>query len=264
VTWQETPSETFVARHDARDEADAAQVLRQLEAARMRFERLFPQPAGELAVVLHGSSAQLNVAEPFLPLQRRLTAPAGRRYLVGWAGETELHVLAPRVLAKRASNVEGSLEMLMLAPVALLARRVVAANNPGLPPPFGPRAFARWMQWAWLVEGAAQWLSGQVRHARPAVARRLREGGRPEFPPSRRDAPLLGGTVFDLLAREEGDRACVGLACADLAAGPAAALEAAFHGRPARHTADAWRSHLERTAAGELSAPERRRGRTGR
>ena len=34
--------------------------------------------------------------------------------------------------------------------------------------------------------------------------------GPPSFPPGRRDAALLGGTVFDLLAREEGDRACVG------------------------------------------------------
>ena len=66
----------------------------------------------------------------WLPLQRRLTAPAGRRYLVGWAAERELHVLAPRLLAQRASNVEGSLELLMLAPAALLARRYVAANHP--------------------------------------------------------------------------------------------------------------------------------------
>ena len=44
------------------------------------------------------------------------------------------------------------------------------------------------------------------------VARRLREGAEPEFPPSRADALLLGGTVFDLLAREEGERACVTLA----------------------------------------------------
>ena len=121
-------------------------------------------------------------------------------------------MLAPRLLAQRASNVEGSLELLMLAPSALLARRYVAANHPGLPPPFGPRTFARWLRWAWLVEGAAQYFSGQVRHVRPAVARRLREAGPPAFPPGRRDAALLGGTVFDLLAREEGEAACVALA----------------------------------------------------
>ncbi len=198
-------------------------------------------------------------------MQRGLTAPAGRRYLVGWAGEDALHVLAPRVLAKSASNVEGSLEMLMLTPSALLARRITAANNPGLPPPFGPRAFRRYLRWAWLVEGAGQYLSGQTRHVRPAITRRLREGGTPAFPPGRRDAPLLGGTIFDLLAREEGERACVDLARSSLADGPQRALETAFHGRALRHTEDAWRAHLERIAGAGgdkfavTRAPRRRR-----
>ena len=213
MSWLETASDTFVARHDERDAPDVERVLAQLEHTRARLDERFPRRLGELAVVMHGSSAQLDAAEPWLPLQRRLTAAAGRRYLVGWAAERELHVLAPRLLAQRASNVEGSLELLMLAPAALLARRYVAANHPGMPPPFGPRSFARWLRWAWLLEGAAQYFSGQVRHVRPAVTRRLREGATPAFPPGRRDAALLGGTVFDLLAREEGERACVALAC---------------------------------------------------
>ena len=160
-------------------------------------------------MVLHGSPAQLDAAQPWLPLQRRLTAPAARRYVVGWAGERELHVLSPRLLAQRASNVEGSLELLMLAPSALLARHALALRHPGFPPPLGPLRLRRWMRDAWFVEGAAQWLSGQTRHVRPAVARRLREGRAPAFPPRPADALLLGGTVFDLLAREEGDRAVV-------------------------------------------------------
>jgi hypothetical protein len=248
VSWIETASETFVARHDERDTAEAEQILQQLESARIRLDRLFGPTVGELSVVLHGSDAQLDAAEPWLPVQRRLTAPAGRRYLVGWAADNEIHVLSPRLLARRASNVEGSLEMLMLAPSALLARRVVAEQNPGLPPPYGPRAFARYLRWAWLVEGAAQYFSGQTRHARPAIARRLREGGAPSFPPGRRDAPLLGGSVFDLLAREEGDRACVELARTPLSEGPARALERAFGGRALRHTESTWRAHLTRLA----------------
>src|SRR5215216_1929662 len=164
--WLETASETFVARHDERDAPDVERVLAQLEHTRSRLDRRFPERLGELAVVVHGSTAQLDAAEPWVPLQRRLTAPAGRRYLVGWAAERELHVLAPRLLAQRASNVEGSLELLMLAPAALLARRYVAANHPGMPPPFGPRSFARWLRWAWLLEGAAQYFS------RPAAATR--------------------------------------------------------------------------------------------
>jgi hypothetical protein len=222
-------------------------VLAQLEYARGRFERLLEVELGERAVVLHGSPAQLDAAQPWLPVQRRMTAPAARRYVVGWAAERELHVLTPRLLAQRASNVEGSLEMLMLAPSGLLARRALAARHPGFPPPLGPRRLRRWMRSAWFVEGAAQWLSGQTRHVRPAVTRRLREGRPPAFPPRRGDALLLGGTVFDLVAREEGDRAAVALA----REGPDGALQRAFGGRGMRHTEAAWRSHL-----GRLTNPE--------
>lgn len=255
MTWLETASETFIARHDARDAEDARQVLSQLESARLRLEKAFGLDLGPLDVVLHSSGWQLRVAAPLLVVQRRLTAAAGRRYLVGWAGEGELHVLAPRLLARKASNVEGSLEMLMLAPSALLARRAVVEANPGL------RRFGTRLRWAWLLEGAAQYLSGQSRHVRPAVARRLREGGTPSFPPGRRDAPLLGGTVFDLLAREEGERRCVELACSKLEGGAREALVFAFHGRALRHTEDAWRAHLTRLAEpGPVVSSRRRRG----
>jgi hypothetical protein len=124
----------------------------------------------------------------------------------------------------------------------------VATGHPALPPPVSPQRLARWSRWAWLVEGAAQWLSGQTRHVRPAIARRLREGRAPAFPPSRADALLLGGSVFDLLAREEGERACVTLARGPHPDGPIRALEIAFP-RAVRHTEAAWRSHLERIAS---------------
>jgi hypothetical protein len=258
--WVETASQTFVARHDERDADDADRVLAQLEHARVRLEERLEVDIGELAVVLHGSPAQLDAAQPWLPLQRRLTAPAARRYVVGWAGERELHVLCPRLLAQRASNVEGSLELLMLAPAGLLARRAVAVRQPGFPPPAGPRRLARWLRHAWYVEGAAQWLSGQSAHVRPAVTRRLREGSPPSFPPSRRDALLLGGTVIDLLAREEGDRVAV----AAIREGPDAVLDALRGSRGGRHTAAAWRSHLTRVAEGDQTRAARRVGRRRR
>src|SRR3954454_20733287 len=119
--WLETASATFTARHDDRDAPDAERVLAQLEYARDRLQRSLEVSLGGIAVILHGSPAQLDAAQPWLPVQRRLTAPAARRYVVGWAAERELHVLAPRLLAERASNVEGSLETLMLAPSAALA-----------------------------------------------------------------------------------------------------------------------------------------------
>ena len=255
--WTETQSETFVARHDARDAADAERVLAQLENARARVERRLQVRVGELAIVLHGTPAQLDAAQPWLALQRRLTAPAARRYVVGWVGERELHVLAPRLLAQRASNVEGSLELLMLAPAGLLARRALAARHPGFPPPAGPRRVLRWLRHAWYVEGAAQWLAGQTAHVRPAVARRLHEGRPPAFPPGRADALLLGGTVVDLLAREAGERAAV----AAVREGPERVLEALTGARGGRHTAAAWRSHLARVADGGGSGLRSRRPR---
>jgi hypothetical protein len=238
MAWLETASETFVARHDERDAAEAARVLAQLEYARPRLERRLEVELGELAVVIHGSTAQLHAARPWLPVERALTAPAARRYVVGAATRTELHVLSPRLLARRASNVEGSLEMLMLTPSALLAKRALGADRRG---PFARLAGRS----AWWREGAAQHLAGQTKHLRPAIALRLHEGPTPSFPPSRRDALLLGGTIFALLAGEEGERACVELA---RASDPVAALERAFRGRALRHTEQAWRSHLARLA----------------
>jgi hypothetical protein len=234
MSWVETASDTFVARHDERDAEDARRVLAQLEYARPRLERRLGVDAGELAAVLHPSSAQLDAAQPWLPLQRARTNPAARRYVVGTVTDREIHVLAPRLLAQRASNVEGSLELLMLAPSALLAKRLLA-----------PERKARRHDAPWRLEGAAQFLSGQTKHIRPAVVLRIHERPAPSFPPGRRDALLLGGTVFDLLAREEGDDACLELATAP---DPARALERAFHGRPLRQTEQAWRSHLSRLA----------------
>jgi hypothetical protein len=239
MAWLETASETFVARHDERDAEDAQRVLAQLEHARPRLQRRLGAEVGELAVVLHPTSAQLDAAQPWLPLERARTAPAARRYVVGRVTDGELHVLAPRVLAARASNVEGSLELLMLAPTALLAKRLLAPERRRR---LGRRAATLV---PWRLEGAAQFFAGQTRHLRPAVVLRTHERPQPSFPPARRDALLLGGTVFDLLAREEGEDACVELARAP---DPARALERAFHGRPLRQTEQAWRSHLARLA----------------
>ena len=113
-------------------------------------------------------------------------------------------MLAPRVLEDRASNVPGSREMNLLAPAALYTQLAIGASSKRLPPPFRPGSFVRYIRWAWLAAGAAQYFSGQTAFARPAIARRLREGKEPDFPPGIRDAQLLGGTVVDLIARGAG------------------------------------------------------------
>lgn len=250
MPWSETSSPHFAARHEHADAQDVVGVLELLEGMRERLAERFDVVPGEVAVVVHGSAAQLDVAAPYLPVIRRLTAPAARRYLVGWSGTGELHVLAPRVLAARASQVPGSRELNLLAPAALLSQLVLGANQPGLPPPWGPRTLARWRRWAWLSAGAGQWLSGQVPHARAAIVRRMREGPPPAFPPSPADAGLLGGTVLDLLAREEGADAAFSLLALPLPRDPRRALVTAFHGRSLAHTAGTWRAHLARLAGG--------------
>ena len=242
MSWLETESAHFTARHDEQDSGDAVQVLELLEAARERVAPKFPaRPDEPVDVVLHGALAQLHAAQPLLPLITRLTTPASRRYLAGWPAAGTIHVLTPRLLAERASGVEGSREMLLLTPAALYVRLVAAASNPRL------RVGRRDLRWGWLGWGVAQHFSGQTARARPAIVRRLREGPPPEFPPAPRDAHLLGGTVVDLLAREEGERAAVDLATGDLRS-PREALERAFDGRPLRHTEGTWRGHLTRLA----------------
>src|SRR4051794_41916271 len=113
------PGAPLAPRHDERDAEDAERVLAQLEHARPRLQRRLGGEIGELSVVLHSSCAQLDAAQPWLPLLRARTAPAARRYVVGTATAAELHVLAPRVVAQGASSVQGSLELPLPLPTEL-------------------------------------------------------------------------------------------------------------------------------------------------
>ncbi|UGS37704.1 hypothetical protein DSM104329_04125 [Capillimicrobium parvum] len=244
----ETESAHFVARHAEEDAEHAAAVLEQLEEVRERAASLLPSVPDEVAVVLHRSEAELILARPALPVRRLRTAPASRRYIAGGLSGFDIHVLAPPLLEARASGVPESRAMLLRTPAALYARLAVGAANPRLPPPARIGALVRARRWAWLYLGAGPWLSGQTALARPAIARRLREGPRPAFPPERRDAELLGGTVVDLLAREEGERAAIRLALELEPRGPRDGLVRAFGGRRIDHTEDAWRAHLARLA----------------
>ncbi len=79
------------------------------------------------------------------------------------------------------------------------------------------------------------------------MIRRLRESARPSFPPTRRDAVILGGTIFDLLEAERGPEACEGLALQLQPGGAIPTLEAAFGAR-GREIEEAWRDYLRATA----------------
>ena len=248
MPWVESHSPSFSARHEERDTDAAAETLARLERFRIRLEERFEVTPGEVSVIMHPSPGALSLAHPWLPLARMAAAPAGRRYMAGWFARREIHVLAPDALEARASAVAGSREALALSPLHEYAHVVIGANNPALPPPFTPRTFARYLRWAWLCEGAATHFAGQTEHLRPGIARRLREGNRPEFPPSARDAVLLGGTVFALLDDEFGPAACAQLAARLPEAGGGAAIESAF-GRPAADVERQWRARLDELRA---------------
>jgi hypothetical protein len=205
---------------------------------------VFPRLPEEITVVLHPGTVALSLTNPLLVGRWLTTAPAARRYVAGWADARVVHVLAPAALRARASAVPGSVEMMERAAACLYARRVIAESNRDLAPVMAPIRLRRELRWAWLLEGGARWFGGQTGYARPAIARRLREGGQPSFPPGLRDAPLLGGTVIDLIAREQGERAAVRLCCRLHPDGPRAALQRAFGGRSVVHTEGVWRAHL--------------------
>jgi hypothetical protein len=145
----------------------------------------------------------------------------------------------------------------MLSPLHEYAHLVIGENNPALPPPFNPGSFRRYLRWAWLCEGAATQLAGQTPFLRAAVARRLHEGDKPAFPPSARDAPLLGGTVLDMLEEESGPDAVASVARSRVGGEPAVLLERAFE-RPLSEIERDWRARLSSAGAG--SRARRRRG----
>jgi hypothetical protein len=93
------------------------------------------------------------------------------------------------------------------------------------------------------------WLSGQTPYLRPAIVRRLREEGRPDFPPSARDAMLLGGTIFSLLEREAGPGAAAALAISRLEDRGARGVLAEAFDRPLAAVERDWRAELDSLSA---------------
>jgi hypothetical protein len=156
---------------------------------------------------------------------------------------------------ERRSAGEDSLRALRGTAERMYCQIVLAANNTPLPPMWTPRRFFTYLRWAWLIEGAAQYFAGQTSFYRAAVITRLREGERPAFPPSRRDALILGGTVFDLLDRHAGPDACVRMASRLHRQGPRGNLELAFEARM-RDIERAWRMQLDEILYPQSDSPE--------
>jgi len=218
-------------------------VLDALEDLRLRLEDRFDRVPGGVTVILHDNPAWLAAAHPLLPAVRWSAAPAGRRYLAGWPMAGEIHTLNDDWMERRSAG-EDSLRALRGTAERMYCQIVLAANNEELPPMWTPRRFITYLRWAWLIEGAAQYFTSQTSLYRAAVITRLREGERPAFPPTRRDALILGGTIFDLLDRHAGPEACARLASRLHREGARGNLELAFDARM-RDIERAWRAHLD-------------------
>lgn len=248
MPWVESQSLSFLARHETADAACAERVLDSLEERRLRLEEHFDDVPGGITVVIHPSPAWLSAAHPFLPVARLAAAPAGRRYLAGWPMASELHVLSDEHLQRRAAG-RDSLTALLGTAERLYAQLVIGGANEKLPPPWGPGRFLRYMRWTWLVEGGAQYFSGQTPLFRAAVSTRLRDRRRPSLPPSPRDAIILGGTVFDLLERWRGIDSCRILISRLRRGGSQAAIELTFDA-PLREVEAEWRRYLREDLRG--------------
>src|SRR5689334_7977386 len=150
VSWVETASPSFTARHESAHEQDAEEVLDALEAYRMRLRDLYPRLPENVTVILHDSWLQLALAQPYLPVARRLASPAARRYIAGWFGAAEVHVLAPECLRAVAGGPD-SLEALMLTPQRVYTMLVAGHDNLLLPPPVRARTLRQMLRAPWLL-----------------------------------------------------------------------------------------------------------------
>jgi hypothetical protein len=119
MEWVESTSPSFRARHHIEDADIADRVLYGLEETRAQLELHFPRIPEGMTVVLHDGPFGLAFTNPLLPLTWAIAAPASRRYIGGWVGACELHVLSPPALEARGANSGGSKAMLALTPDAL-------------------------------------------------------------------------------------------------------------------------------------------------
>ena len=250
MSWTESVSASFACRHSSARSQDAARVLALLERTRERLAEPFGEPALELTVVLHDSLHALALSNPLMPAVWGLTAKPLRPYVAGWVGREELHVLSPHALSQRASGVSGSFEMLALAPASLYARRVIIGSNRELRSALALSRGWQELRWAWLIDGAARWFSGESGYSRSVLGRYLRAGNRPHFPPRAHDAAVTAPPLIELLSQQQGRGAVVRLSARLHSGGARTALAGAFPGTELATVEAEWRSSLRRLADG--------------
>ena len=221
MTWIETDSLSFTARHDDADLACAHRVLDSLEDLRLRLEDRFGEVPGSVTVILHDNPAWLSAAHPLLPAVRWSAAPAARRYLAGWPMAGEIHTLTDSWMEKRSAG-EDSLRALRGTAERMYAQIVLAANNQRCRP-CGHRSALHRLPALGLADRGCRPVLHRPDRPLPRGRDHAAAGGRPPaFPSTRRDALILGGTVFDLLDRHAGRTPASGWPLGFTAQGPRA------------------------------------------
>ena len=86
MTWVESVSPSFRARHDAKARDGVAGALERLKRTRDGLGRVLDATPGDVESVFHPSPIALDLARPRVVLTLRLDAPAARRYRAGDAG----------------------------------------------------------------------------------------------------------------------------------------------------------------------------------
>ena len=202
MAWVETTSPSFVARHESvAVRGGRRRCSRTSRHFRESLEGMFePVPRG-VSVVIHPRPLMLALAAPWLPLARAVSAPAGRRYFAGWFARSEIHVLAPDALERRASGVAGSREALLRSPRHEYAHIVLGGEQPvpaspvrpaHLPPLRADGVAMRGRRHVARGPGAAPARGDRPAHARGRAARV--PARRPRCPGARRHRLRDAGT----------------------------------------------------------------------
>ena len=250
MSWVETTSLSFTARHESAQTDDAIAVLEDLEEHRNHLERAVPAPARErhgrparlAAPALAGAPAAAGLAQPCRAARRGATWRAG----TGPARCTR----SRRPMLRALSAGPDSERACCSARGAPTRRWSWASTTRCCRRPAGPaRVSPALLRHAWLAEGAAQYFSGQVPLLRAAIAMRLRQGRVP-FPPGRAGRAAAGGQRVRP-ARARARRARLRAARDPSLRAPRATRWRTRSTGPSPDTAHAWRAHLER-----LSTPE--------
>ena len=232
-------------------------VLAQLEHARPRLQRRLGAEVGELAVVLHPTSAQLDAAQPWLPLAARADG-AGGPPLRRRPGDRRR---AARARAARAGRARLQRRGLARAADARPHRAARQA-------PAGARARRRRGRRAapadvpWRLEGAAQFFSGQTPPRAPRGRAAHARAARSRASRPRAATRCCSAAPCSTCSRAR--RARRPASSSPARPTPRSALERAFHGRPLRQTEQAWRSHLAPARAAGLGLPRQASGRARR